>query len=367
MTFDQLENIIASSQNKFNKFIDDIKKTNKKVFLFGAGLCGRSYLKVFQRRNISLEGIIDNYKTSLDGYPVCRLETVVSNYDIQECMIIISAPGSEDQIRKQVLSIFPEEQVFTFAISRYGVGEENESSATKEFFLENQVFLSEFYDQLGDDFSREVFCNIFIGRVTGDKEIFAKVRTGNFYYPPEIIALADGEILVELGSNNGDTLLDFIARCPAFQKAYCFEPDSACLDVLHEISGKYKNRIEIIPKIAWDKKCDLYFCNNGGDMSSFVDEKIDANAEVLPASSIDMEIQDPVTFIKMDIEGAELQALHGAENHIRRFKPKLAISVYHKKNDLVEIPKYLRSIRSDYIFYLRHHGNDDTDTVLYAI
>lgn len=367
MTFLQLEKNILSARNLFDEFVENIRQSNKKVFLFGAGLCGRSYLKIFQRKNIPLEGIIDNHKTSLDGHPVSRFETIVSNYNIKECIIVISAPGSEEQIRKQVLSVFPEEQIFTFAITRYVIGDENEALETTKFFQDNRVFLSMFYESLGDCSSQKVFCNVFMGRVTADKKLFTDVRTGDFYYPPEIIKLDSEEVLVELGSNNGDTLKDFISRCPEFKKVYCFEPDRVCLKTLQSISNNYPERITIIPKIAWNKRCKLGFFDNGGDSTSYVSEELESAGELMEASSVDAEINESVTFIKMDIEGAEVQALHGAENHIRRCKPKLAISVYHKKNDFVEIPQYILSIRSDYKFYLRHHGNDDTDTVLYAI
>ena len=137
--------------------------------------------------------------------------------------------------------------------------------------------------------------------------------------------------------------------------------------MLQNISNQYSGQIHIIPKIAWDKECTLQFCDNNGDGSSFVVENCNLDSPSLPASSVDLEIDEPVTFIKMDIEGAELRALHGAQLHIKEFKPKLAISVYHKMADLYEIPQFLHSIHPDYKFYLRHHGNDDTDTVLYAI
>lgn len=367
MTFPQLEKSIMNATSLFDEFVENIRESNKRIFLFGAGLCGRSYLKIFQRKHIPLEGIIDNYKTSLDGYPVSRFETIVSNYNIEDCIIIITAPGSEDQIRKQVLSVFPEEQVFTFAITRYVIGEQNEAFETIKFFEDNRDFLSVLYDSFGDCLSKKVFCNVFLGRVTADKQSFASVKSGDFYYPPEIIKLDPEEVLVELGSNNGDTLRDFIVRCPEFKKVYCFEPDKACLATLRSISNDYPNRITIIPKIAWDKQCKLGFFDNGGDSTSYVSEDLESESELLDASSVDVEIGEPVTFIKMDIEGAELRALHGAENHIKQFKPKLAISVYHKRDDFVEIPQYLLSIRPDYRFYLRHHGSDDTDTVLYAI
>ena len=68
----------------------------------------------------------------------------------------------------------------------------------------------------------------------------------------------------------------------------------------------------------------------------------------------------------MDIEGAEIPALKGAEMIIRDVKPKLAISIYHRPEDIIEIPELLLQYRSDYQFYLRHYSLHAYDTVLYA-
>lgn len=74
-----------------------------------------------------------------------------------------------------------------------------------------------------------------------------------------------------------------------------------------------------------------------------------------------------MSFIKMDIEGADLEALKGCQNTIRRYHPKLAISVYHKPEDIIEIPCYIKELVPEYRLYLRHYGNGDTETVLYAL
>jgi hypothetical protein len=74
-----------------------------------------------------------------------------------------------------------------------------------------------------------------------------------------------------------------------------------------------------------------------------------------------------VDFIKMDIEGSELNALQGAQNTIRKYKPILAICVYHKKNDLLTIPAYIHSICPEYKFYLRAHSKYSQELVLYAV
>lgn len=74
-----------------------------------------------------------------------------------------------------------------------------------------------------------------------------------------------------------------------------------------------------------------------------------------------------ITFIKMDIEGAEKEALVGAQNIIRNQKPKLAISIYHKKEDIWELPALLLEMNPEYQFYLRHYSLREAETVLYAV
>ena len=82
------------------------------------------------------------------------------------------------------------------------------------------------------------------------------------------------------------------------------------------------------------------------------------------------EAVDPnnrVTFIKMDIEGSELEALKGAQQTIQRDRPKLAICIYHKPEDMTDIPLYIKSLVPEYRLYVRHHSNRCSETVLYAV
>jgi hypothetical protein len=81
---------------------------------------------------------------------------------------------------------------------------------------------------------------------------------------------------------------------------------------------------------------------------------------------LDTYVKEPVTFIKMDIEGGEYNALVGAREIIREQKPKLAISVYHRDDDLIKIPLLIHEMLPEYRFYLRHHTPFNVDTVLYA-
>lgn len=80
----------------------------------------------------------------------------------------------------------------------------------------------------------------------------------------------------------------------------------------------------------------------------------------------DLCARDKVTFIKMDIEGSEQEALNGAEKVIQRDKPKLAICIYHSWEDLYEIPFLIKKMVPEYRLYIRHHSDTIFETVLYA-
>ena len=84
-------------------------------------------------------------------------------------------------------------------------------------------------------------------------------------------------------------------------------------------------------------------------------------------TAIDNVVGDErVTFIKMDVEGAELKSLMGARNTIIKNHPRLAICAYHKPEDLYELPGYILSIVPEYKFLLRHYSSNNWETVLYA-
>lgn len=130
---------------------------------------------------------------------------------------------------------------------------------------------------------------------------------------------------------------------------------------------KESDRIHFIGKGCWNEDGDLKFSNlqNSSRIIEGGDEE--KGCSLVPVCSIDSELQGKhITFIKMDIEGAEMKALKGAEKTIRDLKPKLAISVYHKLEDMVNIMAYLSKLNPEYKFQLRHYSGCQWETVLYA-
>lgn len=119
---------------------------------------------------------------------------------------------------------------------------------------------------------------------------------------------------------------------------------------------------ELIPKGLWSETKELKLKMSGTGSVISQDGEL-----VIQVSSIDECIDKPVTYIKMDIEGAEYQALLGARKTIAERKPKLAICTYHKPEDMWEIPGLLLEINPKYQFFLRHYSFADNETVLYAL
>ena len=124
--------------------------------------------------------------------------------------------------------------------------------------------------------------------------------------------------------------------------------------------------IVYVPCGLWNEKTQLRF-RGKGTAGSAITEDAAQNTTVVDVDSIDNVCAgDKVTLIKMDVEGSELEALKGAENVIRRDKPRLAICVYHKPEDLYEIPFWIKRTVPEYKLYLRHHSDFIMETVIYA-
>lgn len=188
------------------------------------------------------------------------------------------------------------------------------------------------------------------------------------YFDDDIVTLEEDEVFVDCGAYDGDTVRSFIncmkaAGISKYEKIYAFEADVKNCQKCAENLSQFEN-IEVISKGVYDKDCELFF-DETGTMGSAINENSTFKIE---ATSIDEAVSGrKVTFIKMDIEGAELKALQGAEETIRRYRPKLAVCVYHKAEDLITIPQYIKNLDPTYRLYLRSYWESGFDTILYAV
>lgn len=184
------------------------------------------------------------------------------------------------------------------------------------------------------------------------------------YFDKDIIKYEEKEIFVDGGCLNYETVKNLLKECSTVSMVYAFEPDADNAQKCRAEAGKHHfSKYKIIEKGLYNESAELRFRSMGNGCSG-IQEDGECRIKVC---AIDEEIAAPVTFIKMDIEGAEMAALQGAKETIKKYHPKLAICVYHKAEDIIEIPKYILNLNSEYKLYLRHYSDNAGETVLYAV
>ena len=187
------------------------------------------------------------------------------------------------------------------------------------------------------------------------------------YFDLNLIPKLKENVFVDVGAYVGDTVLDYVESYgkDSFQKIYCYEICQENIDKM-KINLKNFDNIEIKRKAVSDKKGKLKF-DLDNDISS---NHISPGGKIeVEGIALDEDIKEKISMVKMDIEGSEMKALAGMKEHIKNDTPILLISVYHNNTDLVEIPKYIRSLNGNYDYYLRYYGGCvyATEIVLFAL
>jgi len=181
------------------------------------------------------------------------------------------------------------------------------------------------------------------------------------YFEPFLNLQSKGEVFVDVGSFDGYTSKEFIKKCPFYDAIHIVEPDPTNMEQAKSKLIQYE-KIKYHKFGASDTTKTLYFKSSGSSSSICDDGDLCINV-----TRLDELIDTPVSFIKMDIEGAEIPALKGASKLITKYKPRLAISTYHRVDDLWKIPKLVFSYYNGYKLYIRHYTEGVTETVLFFI
>lgn len=174
-------------------------------------------------------------------------------------------------------------------------------------------------------------------------------------------------IFIDGGSFNGDTIRRFIEWNGDFgyEKIIGFEPDKENYETCVKRLRKFSN-VEILNEGLSDKRGMLSFrSDNDNPAGSYFSE---GGKTKINVTDIDSYYNaGKISFIKLDVEGYELEALKGAKRVIQKHKPRMAVCVYHKEQDLLDCAGLLLKCRPDYQFYIRMYTNTYCETVLYAV
>jgi len=214
------------------------------------------------------------------------------------------------------------------------------------------------YDRLEDFRSRKLLYAILSNWARFDFETLGDCRDSCFddYFDLDVFPCGPGEVVADLGAYIGDTVVSFVNTYgrDAYRRYYCYEISPDTMETLKQNTADLPNII--YRQKGAGERAGTMSVQLGGDASAnALTEGGDVQVEV---AALDEDITEPITVLKMDIEGAEQAAIRGAAGHIRNDRPKMALSVYHNNEDLWKIPRMIDELCPGCRFYLRYHGGN---------
>nr|WP_321397771.1 FkbM family methyltransferase [uncultured Desulfobacter sp.] len=220
------------------------------------------------------------------------------------------------------------------------------------------------FSWLSDDDSKLSYAAIVKAYLTGD-DGFLPISIYDQYLHP-LVRPMDGDVVIDGGAYTGDTCRLFCGKCRC-DHIIAFEPSTKQYKILAETASQLDCKVTCINKGLWEKPDRLSFLTFEAGQGDHISENGDISIDVTSIDMIVSELSIPtVNLIKLDVEGAEMASLRGAVQTIRQYKPKLQICIYHRINDLWEIPMQVKTIHPEYRFLIGHHSIDPLETVLYA-
>ena len=359
-----------NSINAVEEFLHYYSKHKKeKFYIFGCGVIGKNTSIVIEKQGIRVDGYLDNKEKIRNKYG----KKVISPYEIRytdKKVNIIICDSYYFEKSKQIEE-FNNSNIKLWLVNflvYFYVG------LTPKYIKDNIEKFEESYSLLEDDESKFIFENILNVAIKSNMDYCRQTYSNDEYFPQIIrdkIPRGGGrEIFVDVGAYNGDTIEKFIDICNnKYEMIYAFEPEER---LYKEIVNKNFKNIQIYNFCLYNKKGEIKFKlydSIGNEFISSTAVENELGTEVtLKTNTLDNVLMDrPVTMIKMDIEGSELCALKGSKKTIQKYKPKLAIYVSHKKEDLIDIIQYIKSIVPEYKLYLKHHSYVQEDIVLYCV
>jgi FkbM family methyltransferase len=372
-----LEKPIASVIDYESSLFDQLlEKSQGQVVLFGSGNLGRKCLAGLRSVGVEPLAFADNnsdiWNTEIEGIEVLSPETAALKYG-QNALFLITIFNRENSIT------LIQEQL-------HQLGCENVALCAVFFWRYPQGFLPHFYLDLPhkiyeqaedvvaafhlwqDEESKREYLKQIKWRILLESDGLLPSQEVQ-YFPPFTLSILKSEVFVDCGTFDGDTLKTLINfQGDSIKKVICFEPDPANVTNLKAYLSSLDNKLQekvIVHQNATGKQREKLRFLAAGSEGSAISSQGNIEVDSIPLDEI-LADESP-TFIKMDIEGAELDTLLGAKKLIEKYTPILAISTYHLQNHLWRLPLLVKKICDDYSFFLIPHGQNGLESVFYAI
>jgi len=346
-----------------------------RIVICGFGALGRTVKRIAQSASLDIAAFADNnpakWTRSTDNcIPVMSPADAVRLYGSELPFVIGIFDSSRSRVQLESLGA---ERVVSYPAFCWAYAEfapRFMGFETPAWIFARRNRLREAFEVLSDAESRSEFAAQVGWRCTLDHSFLGPFHSGaEMYFDPSIYRLGDRETLLDCGAYDGDTLRVFLARSGGhFNRIYALEPDPGNRAKLHAwattLPPAERARITILPYAVGQRDEQVSFGEGQGVVS-----RIGASDSgvVVDCRRIDSIAATSTTILKMDIEGAELDALRGAAATIKAARPILTLSSYHFTEHLWEIPLLIRELAPDYRISLRRYAAECWEMAYYGV
>jgi len=348
----------------------------RSLVLVGAGNFGRQVLASLRKDGIEPLAFADNNPAlqdkSIEGVQVLSRRHAAEKYGSSAAFVVTiwNADHAFVQTRKELVELNCKKVVSAISLRwKY-------SKALLPFFwlevpsktVEHAGLIKSAFSLWDDEFSRHEYLAQLKFRILGEFDSLSTPVSQESYFPDDLFDLSPNEKFIDCGAFNGITVKHFLKRQKEYSgKIVAYEPDPNNFELLKQCISELAIENVIPQPYAVGAKHETVHFDAIGTMGSAISDNGRIKVECITLDENLDELQIQPTYIKMDIEGSELDALTGAANLIRTKMPILAICLYHCYDDLWRIPLYIHSLAKDYRLFLRPHEIEGWQLVCYAV
>ncbi len=349
-------------------------KSNKKIVMYGMGNGADKILSICESRGIEIcdffasDGFVRGHL--FHGKRVLSYSETKEKYGEKNMIVLLSFASSLPDVLENIYKIADECELYAPDVPVCGA-----NLFDGGFYRENEEKIRAVEDILADERSREVYSSVINYKLSGDVSLLRSNHSDFSEVYSDILHAESFEYIADLGAYNGDTLREIKPFAKKLKGAVAFEPDRRNHKKLSDYAeSEQAFEIRAIKCAAWSHSEKLTFDGGGNRNSALLSSdglptgKGAKCVEVEACSLDDILAGARVDYIKYDVEGSEREALEGSRRTIERFAPALLISLYHRSEDIFELPLYIHERYPEYKLYMRRREYIPAwDTVLVAV
>ena len=350
-----------------------LQKSDKKILMYGMGNGADKILSVCERYGIEIsdffasDGFVRGHL--FHGKRVLSYSEAKEKYGSENMIILLSFASSLPDVMENIYRISSECELYAPDVPVCG-----DNLFNYEFYAENKEKFDQTEALLCDERSKEVFRSVVSYKLSGDIG-YLKDSCSDFSEVYRLLGAERFERIADLGAYNGDTLREITPFAPRLIEAIAFEPDRRNHKKLSEYAETVEEfRITPLKLAAWSNRATLCFDGSGNRNSSLISGaqmSVTKQPKIVEAEADSLDnILDgkEIDYIKYDVEGSEREAILGSLKTIEKHRPALLISLYHRSEDLFDLPLMIHERFPDYQFFMRRRQYIPAwDTVLIAV